>query len=81
METKPNGAGPIIGKAYGRAVHAREVTAIDEAGEGLCWVRLARFGDDWLLLRSEGRDVSRAVRTLRQIPPGEASARFPLIDA
>ena len=67
----------IIGQAYGRKIHAREVVAIDEAGDGLCWVRLTRFGDDWLLIRSDARDVSRAVRKLRQIPAGEQSDRFP----
>jgi len=67
----------IIGEAYGRKIHAREVVAIDEAGDGLCWVRLTRFGDDWLLIRSDARDVSRAVRKLRQIPAGEQSERFP----
>ena len=36
----------IIGQAYGRKIHAREGVAIDEAGDGLCWVRLTRFGDD-----------------------------------
>jgi len=30
----------IIEQAYGRKIHAREVVAIDEAGDGLCWVRL-----------------------------------------
>ena len=55
----------IIGQAYGRKIHAREVLASDEAGDGLCWVRLNRFGDDWLLIRSDARDVSRAVRRLR----------------
>ena len=35
------------------------------------------FGDDWLLIRSDARDVSRAVRKLRQIPAGEQSDRFP----
>ena len=49
----------------------------DEAGDGLCWVRLTRFGDDWLLIRSNARDVSRAVRKFRQIPAGEQSDRFP----
>ncbi|MDE2793178.1 MAG: hypothetical protein OXL34_00020 [Gemmatimonadota bacterium] len=67
----------IIGQAYGRKIHAREVVAIDEAGDGLCWVQLTRFGDDWLLIRSDARDVSRAVRKLRQIPAGEQSDRFP----
>lgn len=67
----------IIGRAYGRKIHAREVVAIDEAGDGLCWVRLTRFGDDWLLIRSDARDVSRAVRKLRQMPAGEQSDRFP----
>ena len=66
-----------IGQAYGRKTHAREVVAIDEAGDGMCWVRLTRFGDDWLLIRSDARDVSRAVRKLRQMPPGEQSDRFP----
>jgi len=63
----------IIGEAYGRNIHASEVVAIDEAGHGLCWVRLTRFGDEWLLIRSDARDVSRAVRKLRQIPVGEQS--------
>ena len=67
----------IVGQAYGRKIHAREVVAIDEAGDGLCWVRLRRFGDAWLLIRSDARDVSRQVRKLRQIPPGEDSERFP----
>ena len=67
----------IIGQAYGRKIHAREVVGIDEAGDGFCWVRLTRFGDDWLLIRSDARDVSRAVRKLRQIPAGEQSDRFP----
>ena len=67
----------IIGQAYGRKIHAREVVAFDEAGDGLCWVRLNRFGADWLLIRSDARDVSRAVRKLRQIPAGERSERFP----
>jgi len=67
----------VIGQAYGRKIHAREVVAIDEAGDGLCWVRLARFGDEWLLIRSDAREVSRAVRKLRQIPAGEQSDRFP----
>ena len=67
----------IIGQAYGRKIHAREVVAIDQAGDGLCWVRLTRFGDDWLLIRSDARDVSRAVRKLRQMPAGEQSDRFP----
>lgn len=49
----------IVGQAYGRRIHAREVVAIDEAGDGLCWARLPRFGDDWLLIRSDARDVSR----------------------
>ena len=65
--------GGIIGHAYGRKIHAREVVAIDEAGDGLCWVRLTRFGDDWLLIRFDARDVSREVRKLRQIPAGEQS--------
>lgn len=65
----------IIGEAYGRKIHAREVVAIDEAGDGLCWVRLPWFGDDWLLIRSDARDVSRAVRKLRQIPAGEPRPR------
>ena len=69
--------GGIIGQAYGRKIHAREVVAIDEAGDGLCWVRLTRFDDEWLLIRSDARDVSRAVRKLRQIPAGEQSDRFP----
>ena len=69
--------GGIIGQAYGRRIYAREVVAIDEAGDGLCWVRLTRFGDDWLLIHSDARDVSRAVRKLRQIPAGEQSDRFP----
>ncbi len=77
MSTNGQTNGLIVGQAYGRQIHAREVQAMDEAGDGLCWVRLARFGDDWLLLRSDGRAVSRAVRTLRQLEPGEASARFP----
>ena len=67
----------IIGQAYGREIHAREVVAIDEAGDGLCWLHLTRFGDDWLLIRSDTRDMSRAVRKLRQIPPDEQSERFP----
>ncbi len=71
----------IIGQAYGRKIHVREVVAIDEAGDGLCWVRLTRFGDDWLLIRSDARDVSRAVRKLRQIPAGEQSDRFPEVGA
>ncbi len=75
--TDPVGDSGIIGQAYGRKIHAREVVAIDEAGDGLCWVRLTRFGDDWLLIRSHARDVSRAVRKLRQIPAGEQSDRFP----
>ena len=66
-----------IGQAYGRRIHAREVVAIDEAGDGLCWVRLTRFGDAWILIRSDARDVSHAVRKLRQIPAGEQSDRFP----
>ena len=69
--------GGFIGHAYGRKIHAREVVAIDEAGDGLCWVRLTRFGDDWLLIRSDARDVSGAVRKLRQIPADELSDRFP----
>ena len=52
-----------------------------EAGDGLCWVRLTRFGDEWLLIRSDARDVSRAVRKLRQIPAGEQSDRFPEVRA
>ncbi len=40
-------------------------------------VRLTRFGDDWLLIRADARDVSRAVRKLRQIPAGEQSVRLP----
>ena len=67
----------IIGQAYGRKIHAREVVAFDEAGDGLCWVRLTRFDDDWRLIRSEARDVSRAVRNLRQIPAGEQPDLFP----
>ena len=67
----------IIGQAYGRKMHAREVVAIDEAGDGLCWVRLSRFGDDWLLIRSDARDVSRAVRKLRQMPGGRAVGSIP----
>ena len=67
----------IIGQAYGRRIHARKVVAVDDAGDGLCWVRLTRFGNDWLLIRSDARDMSRAVRKLRQIPPGEQSDRFP----
>ena len=59
--------GGIVGQAYGRKIHAREVVAIDEAGDGLCWVRLTRFGDEWLLIRSDARDVSRA---------GGSSARY-----
>ena len=47
----------IIGQAHGRKIHAREVVAIEEAGDGLCWVRLTRFGDRWLLIRSDARDV------------------------
>ena len=74
---KPLPDGGYIGTAYGRRVHAREVVALDDAGPGLCWVRLKRFGDAWLLLKSDGRDVSRIVRQLRQIAPGEASDRFP----
>ena len=70
----------IIGQAYGRKIHSREVVAFDEAGDGLCWVRLTRFGDDWLLIRSDPRDVSRAVRKLRQIPAGEQSNRFPEVE-
>ena len=58
----------IIGQACGRKIHAGEVVAIDEAGDGLCWLHLTR---------SDTRDVSRAVRKLRQIPPGEQSERFP----
>ena len=69
--------GGIIGQAYGRKIHAREVVAVDEAGDGLCWVRLTRFGDDWLLIRADASDVSRAVRKLRQIRAGERSDRFP----
>ena len=69
--------GGVIGQAYGRKIHAREVVAIDEAGDGLCWVRLTRFGDDWLLIRADASVVSRAVRKLRQIPAGEQSDRFP----
>ena len=72
--------GGIIGQAYGRKIHAREVVAIDEAGDGLCWVLLTRFGDDWLLIRSDARDVSRAVRKLRQIPAGEQPDRDGLED-
>ena len=53
------------------------MVAIDEAGDALCWVRLTRFDDDWLLVRSDARDVSRAVRKLRQILVGEQSDRFP----
>ena len=67
----------IIGRAYGRRIRAREVVAIDEAGDGLCWVRLTRFGDEWPLIRSDARDVSSAVRTPSQIPAGEQSDRFP----
>jgi len=67
----------IIGQACGRKIHACEVVAIDEAGDGLCWVRLTRLGDDWLLIRADARDVSRAVRKLRQIPAGDQSDRFP----
>ena len=69
--------GGIIGQAYGRKIHAREVVAIDEAGDGLCWVRLTRLGDDWIVIRSDARDVAGAVRKLRQIPVGEQSDRFP----
>ena len=36
---KPNNL--VIGQVYGRKIHAREVIAMDEAGDGLCWVRLA----------------------------------------
>ncbi|MDE2865554.1 MAG: hypothetical protein OXR05_10800 [Gemmatimonadota bacterium] len=67
----------IVGQAYGRKIHAHEVVGIDEAGDGLCWVRLTRFREEWLLIRSDARDVSRAVRNLRQIPAGEQSERFP----
>lgn len=69
----------IIGQVYGRKIHAWEVVAIDEAGDGLCWVRVTRFGDDWILIRSDAGYVSRAVRKLRQIPTGEQSERFPEI--
>jgi len=29
----------VVGHAYGKKIHAREVLAIDEAGENLCWIR------------------------------------------
>ena len=67
----------VIGTAYGREIHAREVVALDEAGDGLCWIRIPRYGKQWLLIRSDSRDVSRLVRKHRQIPPGEQSERFP----
>ena len=78
-QVRPVSESGIIGQAYGRKMHAREVVAIDEAGEGLRWVRLRRFGDDWLVIRSDASDVSRAVRKLRQIPAGEQSERFPKV--
>ena len=67
----------IIGEAYGRKIHAREVVAIDEAGDGLCWVRLTRFGDDWLLIRSDARNVSRALRKLPPDTGGRAVGSVP----
>ena len=78
--TDPKGDNGSIGKAYGRKIHAREVVAIDEAGDGFCWVRLTRFGDDWLLIRSDARDVNAKVRKLRKIPIGERSERFPPVE-
>lgn len=77
MTPRKRSDGLFVGQAYGRRIHAREVTAIDEAGEGLCWVRLARFGDEWLLIRADARDVAAKVRKIRQLPDGDGSGRFP----
>lgn len=78
METKTTDGG-IVGQAYGRRIHAREVRALDEAGDGLCWIKLRRFGDDWLLIRSDWRDVLAQVRKVRQIP-ADGNGRFPPAD-
>ncbi|MCY3547473.1 MAG: hypothetical protein OXH49_11395 [Gemmatimonadetes bacterium] len=77
MKTKrKHSDGLFIGRYYGKAIHAREVTAWDEAGAGLVWVRLRRFGDEWLLLEADPGDVERKVRKVRQIPEA-GTARFP----
>lgn len=68
--------GLFIGRYYGKPIHAREVTAWDDAGEGRVWVRVRRFGDDWLLLTADPLDVERKVRKVRQIPEA-GTARFP----
>ncbi len=67
----------IIGQAYGRKIHAREVVAVDEAGDGLCRVPLTRFGDDWLLIRSDAGDVSRAVQKHPSDTGGRAVGSVP----
>ena len=61
----------------GGSIYAREVVAIDEAGAGLCWVGLTRFGDEWPLIRSNARDVSRAVRKLPPDTGGQAVGSVP----
>jgi len=73
--------GLSIARAYGRRIHAREVVALDEAGESLCWVRIARFGEDWLLIRANPSEVANLVRQVRQIPEGASSIRFPALNA
>lgn len=70
----------IIGQYCGRAVSAREVTALDEAGDDHCWIRLDRFGDTWLLIQADPREVVRKVRKVRGIPMDAESERFPLAE-
>lgn len=72
-----SGGRGIVGQAYGKAIHAREVLALDHAGDAYCWVKLARFGDEWLLIRAAPGDVAAKVRKVRGIPPGASSDRFP----
>ena len=50
---------------------------VDMDGSDVLRSGRTRFGVDWLLTRSDARDVSRAVRKLRQTPAGEQSDRFP----
>ena len=58
----------VVGRYYGRKIHAREVVAIDEAGDNQCWIRTVRHGDEWVLIHAKPAEVAAKVREVRQVP-------------
>ena len=64
-----SGSGIIVKPAGGRSTHARWSPST-RPGTGCVGSDLTRFGDEWLLMRADARDVSRGAET----PPVSSTA-------